>query len=41
MAEIIVVFMVLVFIFGLSIVVKDVLQHAQKHRLTKGSSGRS
>ncbi len=41
MAEMIVVCMVLVFIFGLGIVIKDVLQHAQKPRLTKGSSGRS
>ncbi len=41
MAEMIVVCMAFVFIFGLGIVIKDVLQHDQKPRLTKGSSGHS
>lgn len=39
MGELITIFMVFVFIVGMSIVVKDVIDHAKKHHLTKRSSG--
>jgi len=38
MGEIIVIFMVLVFIFGLAVVIRDVLRHAKKQGLTKSSN---
>jgi uncharacterized iron-regulated membrane protein len=37
MGELIVIFMVLMFIVGLGVVIKDVLEHARKPRLTRHS----
>ncbi len=35
MNEIIVIFMVIVFCIGMGIVIKDAIQHAAKHHMTK------
>ena len=40
MGELMVMLMVLIFLVGLGVVVKDILAHDKSHRLTKHSSGR-